>query len=245
MRVADYREALRALPPGGVEDLVGRDPFLVLSPHPDDETLGCGGLLAAAAARGVAGHVLVLTDGAGSHPRSRSHPPARLKALRREESRRAVAQLGLPEDRLGFLDLRDTATPSAGPEFETAVDDIARRTVATGARTLFVTWGHDPHCDHETAFAMARAVAARLDLRLWAYPVWGLHLPADQVIDEAPPRGFRLDITADRAAKRRAIDCYASQMTRLIDDDPEAFCFTGEQLAPFLGDIETFIAVTA
>ena len=243
MRAGDYLPALRRLPFGGVGDLVGRDPFLVLSPHPDDETLGCGGLLAMAEAAGVRGHVLILTDGAASHPNSPSYPAERLTALRRDEARRALGQLGLPEGRLGFLDLRDAATPTGGPEFDAAVDAILRRAEEVGARTFLVTWGHDPHCDHETAYAMARAAAARSGVRLWAYPVWGLHLPPEAEVDEAPPRGWQLDIAALRAAKRRAIDCYASQMTRLIDDDPSAFCFTEEQLRPFLGDAETFIAV--
>ena len=274
MRAGDYREALGRLPFGKVGDLVGRDPFLVLSPHPDDETLGCGGLLAAAEAAGARGHVLILTDGAASHPNSPSHPAERLTALRRDETRRALGHLGLPEGRLGFLDLRDAATPGDGPEFDAAVDAIVRR-AEVGARALFVTWGHDPHCDHETAYAMARSAAARLSslsridpresaqpshqgrqdvvgepttscsgVRLWAYPVWGLHLPPETEVDEPSPRGWRLDIAVWRAAKRRAIDCYASQMTRLIDDDPSAFCFTEEQLLPFLGDVETFIAVT-
>ena len=243
MTVGEYLDALGALPLGTLDDVVGREPFLVLSPHPDDETLGCGGLLALAERAGLRGHVLVLTDGAASHPNSVSHPAGRLVALRRDEARAAVAALGLPEGRLGFLDLRDAATPGEGPEFDAAVDAIAARAGAVGARTLLVTWGHDPHCDHETAFAMARAAAGRLGLRLLAYPVWGLHLPRGDALGELPPRGFRLDIAAGQAAKHRAIDCYASQMTRLIDDDPEAFCFTRAQLAPFLGAVETFIAV--
>ena len=243
MTVGDILDALAALPFGTVEDVVGRDPFLVLSPHPDDETLGCGGLLALAERAGPAGHVLILTDGAASHPNSPSHPPERLIALRRDEARAAVAALGLPEGRIGFLNLRDAATPSGGPEFDAAVARIVAHAEAVGARTLLVTWGHDPHCDHETAFAMARAAAARLGARLLAYPVWGLHRPRQDVLDAPAPRGFRLDIAAVRPVKRRAIDCYPSQMTRMIDDDPGAFCFTEAQLAPFLGATETFIEV--
>lgn len=244
MRAGDYLAALRHLPAGSLDDLVGGDPFLVLAPHPDDETLGCGGLLIASQAAGLRGHVLILTDGSGSHPNSRSFPPERLTALRRDEARRAMAQLDLPDGRLAFHALRDTAPPRPGPDFDAAVAAIAVHAEAVGARTLFVTWGHDPHCDHESAFALARAAASRLGVRLWAYPVWGLHLPPDVEIDEAPPRGFRFAIAEGHAAKRRAIDCYASQMTRLIDDDPEAFCFSEDQLAPFLGDVETFIVVT-
>ena len=245
MTVGDYLDALATLPFGTVEDIVGREPFLVLSPHADDETLGCGGLLALAEQAGQRGHVLILTDGAASHPNSPSYPAERLTALRRDEARAAVAALGLPEGRLGFLDLHDAATPREGPAFDAAVDAIVARAETTGARTLLVTWGHDPHCDHETAFAMARAAAARLRLRLFAYPVWGLHRARADALAEPMPRGFRLEIGSAQAAKRRAIDCYPSQMTRMIADDPEAFCFTEAQLAPFLGAVEIFIEVQA
>lgn len=243
MTIGDVLDGLAALPFGNLDDIVGQEPFLVLSPHPDDETLGCGGLLALAERAGLRGHVLILTDGAASHPNSPSYPAERLTALRRDEARAAVAALGLPEGRLGFLDLRDAATPREGPAFDAAVDAITRQAAAVGARTLLVTWGHDPHCDHETADAMARAAAARLGLRLFAYPVWGLHRPRGEAFAGRPPRGLRLDIAAAQAAKRQAIDCYRSQMTRLIDDDPGAFCFSEAQLAPFLGAIETFIEV--
>ena len=33
-------------------------------------------------------------------------------------------------------------------------------------------------------------------------------------------------------------------MTRIIDDDPEGFCFQEDELAPFLRHHETFIAVS-
>lgn len=38
--------------------------MLVLAPHPDDETLGCGGLLARAADQGLRPRVAFLTNGA-------------------------------------------------------------------------------------------------------------------------------------------------------------------------------------
>ena len=248
MRAGDYLDMLRSLPFGTMGDLTAGQPLLVLSPHPDDETLGCGGLLAAAGKAGIPAYVMILTDGAASHPRSRSYPPARLTALRRDEARRAVACLGMLEDHLRFLDLPDAATPSAGADFDAAVEAIVRLARETEAATLFVTWGHDPHCDHETACAMARVAqsilaAGRPGFRLWAYPVWGLHLPEDAAIDQDRPTGFRLDIEDERDAKLRAIQCYASQMTDLIDDDPDAFCFTPAQLSPFLGDREIYFEV--
>ncbi len=49
----------------------GAAPIVVLAPHPDDESLGCGALLAAAFA-GKGARVVCLTDGSGSHPGSRA-----------------------------------------------------------------------------------------------------------------------------------------------------------------------------
>ena len=174
---------------------------LVLAPHPDDESLGCGGLLAACAAAGRAARVLVISDGTGSHPRSQAWPPAKLAALRQEETRAAIGLLGLdPDHDIGFLGLADTAVPTEGPSFEAAVQgvlDFAGRQPVS----LFCTWQHDPHRDHAASFAIAVAAARALPqgTRLFAYPVWGLAfahpIPGFPLPPEprlaARPRGFR------------------------------------------------------
>ena len=61
----------------GVEELV------VVSAHPDDETLAAGGLMATAAGRGIAVHVIIVTDGSASHPDSPTHSTADLARRRR------------------------------------------------------------------------------------------------------------------------------------------------------------------
>ena len=243
MIVADYLRHLHALPPGTVCDLTADAPFLVLSPHSDDETLGCGGLLALAAPTG-AGHVAVLTDGVGSHPGSLAYPPARLARVREDETRAALRHLGLQGTEVDFLRGPDTGLPSAGPAFERMVDAVVVIARRIGAGSLFVTWGHDPHCDHEAAAAIAIAAARSLaPIRLWAYPIWGWHLDGTQPIDIAGPTGLRLGIEPVQARKRGALACYASQMSDLVDDDPTGFCFTEAQLAPFLGPFEFYIAM--
>ena len=242
MIVAEYLASLRRLPVGQVGDLVGDAPFLVLAPHCDDEALGCGGLLALSTRTRSDGHVLVLTDGAGSHPRSVAFPPERLVPLRQAETVAALAVLGLGPERVRFLGQPDAGLPVSGPGFDSVVAAVVAAARRVGARTLFVTWGHDPHCDHEAASAIAMAAARALaPVRLWAYPIWGLHRDPASTLESRGPAGLRLDIAETQDLKHRALRCYASQMTPLIDDDPAGFCFTDEQLAPFLERYERFI----
>jgi LmbE family N-acetylglucosaminyl deacetylase len=221
-------------------DLTGGKPVLLLSPHPD-ETLGVGGLIAAACASGERVDVIILTDGSGSHPNSALYPRERLVALRRLEADQAMALLGLPAERVTHLGLADTRAPSHGPVFEGAVDCLSAILDDAGAGSVFVTWERDPHCDHEAAAAMARALRTRYrTLKVWCYPIWGWHLAASTELDEPAPRGFRVDVTPWKKAKHAAMTAHASQMTDLVADDPGGFRFNEGTIAPFLGNYEYF-----
>lgn len=240
MTAEEVRRAWRVLPlmpPGGITT----GPPLVLAPHPDDESLGCGGLIAACVAAAMPPLVVILTDGTGSHPHSRKFPPAELRALREAETRAAVAALGLAPDRLVFMRLRDTEAPSAGPAFETAADHIADLAARHGCATICTTWRHDPHGDHEAAYVIAAAAAERAGARLRAYPVWGWTLPDETILPDTPVRGARLDIASFLPAKRAAIAAHASQHGGAIDDDPTGFALPASLLALFEQPFEVFL----
>jgi LmbE family N-acetylglucosaminyl deacetylase len=93
---------------------------------------------------------------------------------------------------------------------------------------------------------MARAVRDMVpSLELFAFPIWGWHLPQDAQIDDEPPTGVRVDISLWRKQKDAAIAAYRSQMTTMIDDDPGGFHFTPRTIAPFLRPFEYFIRIAA
>jgi LmbE family N-acetylglucosaminyl deacetylase len=195
----------------------------------------------------VSGNVttgIVATDGSGSHPRSKQYPRERLIDLRYSEVHKAGAALGLLPERIKFLGLPDTQAPKSGQRFDAAVEEILSVIRRSGAGSLFVTWENDPHCDHEAAAELAKAVR-RMDpaVKLWAYPIWGWHIDADTELNQPPPTAYRLDISQYRDRKLRAIAAHASQMTDLISDDPNGFRFDEASLAPFLGRYEYFIEV--
>lgn len=227
-----------------VRELTAGRPFVILSPHPDDETLGAGGLIAEACVGRHEVDVIVVTDGSGSHPRSTQYPRKRLVALRYSEVHKAGLVLGLQPDRVTFLGLPDTKAPKSGPRFDEAIQKTLNVVKRSGAGSLFVTWERDPHCDHEASAELAKAVRrSSPGLKLWAYPIWGWHIEANAETHQPSPKGYRIDISQYRDRKRAAIEAHASQMTNLISDDPAGFRFDEKSLAPFLGSFEYFIEV--
>lgn len=187
--------------------------WLVIAPHPDDETLGAGALIATQAAAGRLAAVVFLTDGAASH----THPDAasreRLTALRRDEARQALFVLcdGEPPEML-FLDWPDAQT--AAVEEAVVRRDALRLTDLSEAgdvNAIAVTALHEPHCDHAAAARLARAVAAAAvrPPALFEYLVWAA----------TPPPGARLAIRTEAvppARRTRALDQHRSQLTDLM-----------------------------
>lgn len=246
MRAGAIHEAWRALPIVTPAALIRDQPFVVISPHPDDESLGLGGLIAASREAKVDVRVVIVSDGSKSHPNSRAFPHDRLVALRRAEAEAAAGHLGLAPGSLTHLGLPDADVPMSGLAFDAAVAHLAAVADASRAASVFVTWRHDPHCDHEAAATMARHLRRhRPTLAFWNYPIWGWHLDADMAVDDSPPRGFRIDVARWLAVKERAVAAHASQMTDLIDDDPDGFRFTQDKLAPFRQPFETVLEMPA
>ena len=109
--------------------------ILVVAAHPDDEVLGCGGVLARHAAEGDTVHILIVAEGATSRD-ARRDPHGRepeLAALGAAASRAAAAigaeeprMLGLPDNRLDTLPLLDVIKP-----IEIVVEAVAPEIVYT------------------------------------------------------------------------------------------------------------------
>ncbi len=241
MRAGEVHRAWRALPELALEAVCGAGDPLVLAPHPDDESLGCGGLIARAVASGRAPLVVVLTDGAGSHPGSAAYPAARLAAVREAETLEAVRQLGLGPERVVFLGEPDTRAPLGGA----ALDAVAGRLCALVERhrctSLLASWAHDPHCDHLAADRVARVAAAQCGVAHWSYPVWGWTLPDDAVVLGGAVTGGRLDMGTHGGAKRRAVAAHRSQHGLVVRDDPGGFVLPRGLLHHFEGAWEVFL----
>ncbi len=214
-------------------------PILVIAPHPDDETLGCGGAIAALRSIGLTVQVLVMSDGTQSHPNSRTYPAPKLKALRESETQCAMNVLGVDASQITFLGLPDGALPVRETvEFGIALAQCCDYLAAVVPSVVFVPWRFDPHPDHRATWHLIHSALHQVNcvftsvLRVIEYPIWDWDMAQRQASDVAIA-SWRLDISDTVQLKQRAIAAYRSQTTCLIDDDPKGFCLTLEMLANF------------
>ncbi len=227
LSVLDAPERVPLRPPDAVAAL-GRT--AVVAPHPDDESLGCGGLLALLARRSQPACVIVVSDGTGSHPGSAAYPPPRLRALRERETEDALAALGLTEA-ARFLRLPDGAVPhpdDAG--FAGAVGALGDALRAFGPDTVLVPWRRDPHPDHRASWHLVQAAAPE-PCRIVEYPVWMWEREHGGALQPGEVAPWRLDIRPVLGAKGRAVAAHRSQTTDLIADSAAPFRLPEEMMA--------------
>jgi LmbE family N-acetylglucosaminyl deacetylase len=183
--------------------------LVVVAPHPDDEILGCAGLLAAMKGREADILMIAVTDGEASHQGSLTWPASRLRQQRPLESARALEQLGLDVDALKWQRLGLPDSGVAGQENQLL--DRLTALLRPGDRVV-TTWHLDGHCDHEATGRATAQAASNTNACLVEVPVWAWHWarPQDPRIPWARAHKFLLDPQV-LARKRRAIAAHISQ----------------------------------
>lgn len=228
------------------EAFAGVQQAVVFAPHPDDETLGCGGALALLQQRSIPVHIIVMSDGTQSHPHSKQFFRGRLRDLRERETCDAVEILGLSPAAVTFLRWPDTAVPHpTDRSFAVAVDICRRYLLSHSPIMVFVPWQHDQHCDHRATWKIVQSAIQNWPLSLQrprqlVYSIWGspsaglTALPAGET-------GWRLDIRSVETTKRKAAMAHESQTTNLIHDDPSGFRLTPNMLANLIQPWEIYL----
>lgn len=201
-----------------------RCPAIVFAPHPDDETIGCGGTIVRKRRLGAPVTIVFMTDGAASRPGVVQR--AELKAMRRVEAVEAASVLGVGQEDLVFLDYPD------GELADWREEAAARISAVLSARPLgeiYVPYRRDVHRDHVATNEIVRDVLARQGEQsptIFEYPVWFLrHWPLVGASSAVPWRGVRAlrllrefrmstDISEVVDVKLEALSRHRSQMRR-------------------------------
>jgi LmbE family N-acetylglucosaminyl deacetylase len=176
----------------------GAEKVVVLAPHMDDETIGCGGTLARHVLSGASITVVFLTDGAGGGAVDSDGRRDSLTAVRKREARTALSVLGI--ERLEFLDAPDGHLASA----DGAVTSRLRKILIDGRFDLvYLPFFLEEHPDHRAASRVLIAALrdSGLDLQCMGYEVWTPLFPNCLV---------NIDATVER--KREALGHYRTQL---------------------------------
>ena len=203
---------MAALPTMTAETIVppGRR-CVVVAPHPDDEVLPCGGLLAELEKRGRAVLIVAVTDGERSHHAGSQWTAERLRKTRPAETRRALRQLGLAAPRILRLRIPDGSVKSAGVE-------QGLRGVIQAEDIIFTTWALDGHPDHEATWAGVANAAQLVGASVVQMPIWGWHWAEPDDARLPWPAAVKFPVSAGiLAQKQRAIAEFQSQLER--DED--------------------------
>ena len=223
----EWAEHLRHIPDWDVPD----QPILLIAPHPDDETLGAGGLIAAARARDIPVRVVAVTDGENAYPENTQDQVNALRALRIIEQTNALQRLAVDHKDIVRLALPDSAV-------ETRQQELIERLSAlvTKDTHIIAPWQSDFHPDHRTCGQAAKEVASQTGVRLTSYFFWTWHQGSPVEMRDLSLRSFRLS-PALVEAKAEALLCHRSQLYRESGDPilPEHL------LAPARRAFETFL----
>jgi LmbE family N-acetylglucosaminyl deacetylase len=217
---------------------------LAIAPHPDDEALCCGGTLALLAQLRVPTAVLWVSNGAASHPDSKSYAAPKLANLREAEGKMALDKLGVGRKNSFFLRLPDGAVPFPGDAgFERALDETRSILEDFAPRTLLLPWRRDAHRDHRASWQLLSRAAQGLEVQTFEYLVWALAQAEPQNWPQnAEASAFAVDISKVLARKKAAIRAHASQTTRLVRDDPGNFRISADFIAQCENSHEAWIA---
>ena len=203
---------------------------VIVAPHPDDEVIGAAGLIHALRRRATRVSVVIVSDGAASHPGSLRWPRSRLVAERRRESRRALLRLGVHAGAIRCLGLPDGSVAAHATRTRRSLRGIVS---AYRADLIVGPAASDGHPDHRAVASALRDMPGRA--RRLTYQVW----PARHRHDA---RTRTMAVAGGGPMKRSLIRLHRTQSGAIVDD-PAGFAIAPHELRLFSHPIESFVAV--
>lgn len=210
--VRDWLTAER--PP--VLDVADCPGMVIVSPHPDDETLGLGATAAQLAGAGLEVQLVAVSDGGAAYPHLLPFERFQLERTRRDELSRAAAILGVRAPI--FLGLPDGRLA----EYEDVLADaLARILDGRPGAWCAATWCGDGHPDHEAVGRAGAEASRRASAVFIEYPVWMWHWarPGDPAVPWQRAASIALT-RSDLGRKQQAAHCFRSQLEPATPDSP-------------------------
>jgi len=189
---------------------------LIIAPHPDDETFGCGGLITQKIQNGAEVFILFLTNGEKS---LHTVPKKELKQIRHASAIKASELLGVNEDNIQWMDLPDGNIPrSVAPEFRSARDNLLNIIQTLHVEEVYATHYLDGWSDHIAAYELTIEALKKSeqDIDFYLYWVWvWYYIGIKQIASLHWNNIFLLPIHSVFYSKQKALQLYYDSKTPL------------------------------
>ncbi len=216
---------------------------MVFAPHQDDETLGCGGLIALKRQYGVPVSVVFLTNGQTSPSNSQLNAHE-ITQIRKQEAIAALSTLGVESEEIHFLDQPDQGLRCLSQEkHQNLINQLVQLLDQFKPDEVYVTYQFDFHPDHEATFELVRdaIIESKQKIELFQYPIWAMWTPWRIKSLAKSFSCYRLPIKEGIQKKRLALKAYRSQCEALSPDVDVSL--PSEFLSLFLSSYEIFFKV--
>jgi LmbE family N-acetylglucosaminyl deacetylase len=193
---------------------------IVFAPHPDDETLGCGGTIAKRLHEKNDVLVVVMTDGRNSFAEildTTSGPaPEEVKQIRMDEIKKAMTILGVSNENLVFFEFEDGKLSDSEIDAESKVVQILKKYLPS---EVFFTYAKDNNSDHLATNRIVRRAIKSLNMHVaqYQYSIIRSHLRVGPLIDSFfnffTHNQISIDISEFLNIKKAALNEYKTQTT--------------------------------
>lgn len=208
---------------------------VVVAPHPDDEVLGCAGLLMELAQAGRDILLVAVSDGEGSHASASTMSANLLAHLRPAETVAALGVLELVQIEI----MRANIPDSQVSEHRLKLQDLLLAYVQR-SDILLASWHLDGHPDHDAVGDVCREVGRSVGCHVIEIPVWLWHWRQPDDADIPWPRARKLPLNQEQMQRKaQALQCYRSQLEPDLSTG-NAAVLSNEVLAHFLRPYEIY-----
>lgn len=217
-----FLRATQVLPQGAITLLPQIDNpkenerIIIFAPHPDDETISCGGYIQRAIKNRSNVYVVLITDGNKRHK----------KMIRYKEFKNATSKLGIKEENLIFLNYPDGKVSNFKNELFEDFYEIIR---VYKPDIVFIPIVYDNHKDHKISGEILREILSNFeDIKVYQYLVHHDYFPQPLKYDPnlyiLPPintlnfhsRWYSFILTDEEIEiKKEAILIYKSQLSKV------------------------------
>ena len=208
-------------------DISGYEKVLIISPHPDDEVFGCGGLMQSLVQAGKQVEVIIMSKGEAVHRPCCPNNEIIIVEARAGLTDAANGVLGIaPEHihRLNFPD-GDFASAIGNKVLVSALGELIKVIAPT---EVFIPHPFENSPDHVAATQILESILQRLTIKTFYYCVWTwYHMPIYKIL-MLKYKNARLLRAVNRDAKNKAIDIYTKNKARC------GISYSGDLPKPFI-----------